>query len=298
MTAAVVVPASVVVAAAWGYVAFEEANAVLKARVVSGVQARPLRVRMRSRVTAALATGAPLPVRVAVGALLGLSVYLLGANVVVALIAWVVGATALQTISRARAAIRHRRVVEQMPAFLSGVLMSYLTEGSLPRAVEKMAPDVPNPLGAVIRGAIAPVRANVGGMRRTVGEVLWDQALDHGIRSLQRLAHTLQQAEKGAASAAVYKALEDIEKELREDERLQRGRILASRQSTLIVQLGAVGAGAFYVALGLMGYGRIMRSGFGVLVTAVAAALVGVSLLIAYAAARRAAPGQAAHKRG
>jgi Flp pilus assembly protein TadB len=288
-------------AAAWGFVAFEETNAALRARALEGRSARmALKVR-RSLVDAARAAvteRSPLALRLAVVALCGLLALVLGGNVVVVLAAAAVGATGLQTLARARAAARQRRLVERMPAFLSGVLMAYLTEGSLPRAVVKTAPETPDPLGGLIRGAVAAARANEGGARRTVGELLWDVATSQRVRALQRLAHTLRQAEKGAATDAVYAALEDIEKELREDERLRRGRVLASRQSTIIVQAGAVGAGVLYVALGLAGYASVMRSGFGVLVTAVAALLVGVSVLIAYAAARRAVPGTTAQTRG
>lgn len=290
LTVAVVAAVSL----AWGYVAYDEVNAVLKARALRGRSAESLRVRLVARLVPGGETGVAMPVRAGVGALLGASVYLLGGNVVAALVAAIVGATAVQTFVRAREALRQRRLVEQLPSFLSAVLMGYLTEASLPRAVEKAVADTPKPLGTVLRGVVASVRVNVGGTRQTVGELLWDIASENRIRALQRFAHTLQQAEKGAAGAAVYKALEDIERELREDERLRRGRLLATRQSTLIVQAGGLGTGVLYVALALSGDAAVMRTGFGILVTAVSALMVGVSLLVAHTAARRAAPGKAA----
>ena len=282
---------TVAVSLAWGYVVYDEANAVLKARALRMSRKASLRVRVVSRLVPDGEVGMVLPARLGLGVLLGVLTYLAGANLIAAVVAAVIGAMVAQTYIRAREAIRQRRMMEQLPAFLSATLMGYLTEASLPRAVEKAAFSAPKPLGGLLRGAIASVRANAGGVRQTVGEVLWDVGTQVGIRPLQRLAHTLQQAEKGAAGAAVYRALEDIERELREDERLRRGRLLAARQSTLIVQVGAIGAGVLYVALALGGGGAIMRTEFGDVVTAASALLVGVSLLIASAAAKRASPG-------
>jgi hypothetical protein len=291
---AVMVAGIVAVSLAWGYVAFDEADAVLKARVLRGKPVQPLRARLAARLVPGGEAGVVLPVRVGVGVLLGGLAYLMGANVVAAGVAAIVGAMAVQTIVRARDAVRQRRMVEQLPAFLSAVLMAYLTEASLPRAVERAAVSTPDPLGTMLRNVVASVRANVGGGRQTVGEVLWDVAARSEVRALQRLAYTLQQAEKGAAGPAVYQALESIERELQEDERLRRGRLLAARQSTLIIQAGGLGVGALYVLLALSGDAAIMRTGFGVLVTAVSALLLGVSMLVANTAARRAQPGKSA----
>lgn len=243
-----------------------------------------------------LATGrASLPLRVGFGAVLGALTVALGGSVVLGAVVWYLGAQMPLAARRYFGELTRRGAARQTASYLSAVTMGYLVAGDLGRAAQEAAADFPAPLGTWLRAAVARVRTrqrSESGVR-TFGEELWELGSGTGIRPLMRLGHILRRAEAGSSARETLQALEDLDREVRDDDRLRRERAVAARQGTITVQAGIVLLGLFYVLLSVSGDERLLTSTtVGLVLTALAAVFAVAAYTVTALSARRMAPGE------
>jgi len=268
---------------AWGYVVYLE----VEWRRLDGIAARfarlyatmPGRRDLATVLTDFVSGVSTVPVRVAMGVLVGGLSLLVGANVILALVLGFLGATAPASVRRYLEERTRLTAQRQVPSYLSAVTMAYMTTGSLPTAVQDVARDFPAPLGDWLRLAVARVTNR---RAASIGDEMWRLGEENKIHSLWRLATIVRRADEGSPFETTIDSLVSLDREIHQTERQQRDRRVASKQGEMGVQFGSVGLGLFYVLMAVGGDERALTSLFGIVCTAAAVVFV----LLAYIAAR------------
>lgn len=270
-------------AAAWGYLAYSELEKVRRHQVARRLKRQeqlPGWVSLGTRIRRLIQDGASIPLRIII-AFLALSLALmLHGNVVVAITAGVAGFALPMMLKNWVRAREYQKAGDQVMIYLSTVLMTYITDGNLSHAAEGAAARLADPLGGWLRERIALVMVRAG---VSTGEELYKLGQERKMRPLMRLGAIIRRAEAGMPFQETLDSLEDLDQEIREDERLGRRQVLAAQQGQMAIQGGGALLLLFYLGLVVMGFERPLSSPFGILATTASLALYGVAYLIARA---------------